>query len=204
MKGMEAGALTECYLENYTQGIGISISLRAKKRCSTPDRRKRAHLSPSLLLRGVTRMSHSWQDTQWGWVRSNQTHLASSCFSPGRGKAFEPCSCSQEGTPRHLGQGNALLYGTVPQDRAFTILHHIPLNASWSYDENQKHLKASQTPPGVVDCLWLRTTAYSPMKLVSINILFLYLIKIITVPTGPSDMYKVSIFFSFLKEHYAK
>lgn len=43
---------------------------------------------------------------------------------------------------------------------------------------------------------------YSSMKLISINILFFYLVKIITAPTGPSDTVlkkKVVLSFFFFK-----
>lgn len=39
----------------------------------------------------------------------------------------------------------------------------------------------------VLPLVW-KPQQYSPMKLISINILFFYLIKIITAPTGPSDI----------------
>ena len=84
----------------------------------------------------------------------------------------------------------AMLYLTTwdcPPLQGIYSCSHIPSNTSHSYYENQNRPQAFPKAPRVAALSDWEPWQYSLMRLISINTLFFYLIKIITAPTGPSD-----------------
>lgn len=145
-------------------------------------------MSPSHIFTKVIQVIYSWQDIQL--LDSSRVHLAwweeaaqmslTLCWVE-----FMPCSFSQLGIPRHFSQSNSVCIYTEHENCALTLLNHIPPNASSSYWESCPH---ARLPLGCATTSGGEQLQYSPMMFFSINILFFYLTKIITVHTCSSDM----------------